>query len=122
MKDVLTPYCLHLGNSMILGLYYTPKKSEFIPKQTIRLLGFILDSRPMKIALPADRETKIKECFLNLRSYYRSVSICDTARAIGYMVSCLPAVPFGGINYRALENDKIQALNCLREISMLQWL
>ena len=93
-----------------LGFVIHPDKSEFIPKQTIQFLGFILDSRSMKITLPADRKTRVKECFLNLRSHYRSVSIRDTAKAIGYMVSCLPAIPFGGIHYRALENDKIQAL------------
>ena len=93
-----------------LGFVVHPEKSEFIPKQTIQFLGFILDSRSMTITLPADRITRIKEFFLNLRSHYRSVSIRDTAKAIGYMVSCLPAVPFGGIHYRTLENDKIQAL------------
>ena len=64
----------------------------------------------MKITLPADRKIRIKECFLNLRSHYRSISNRDAARPIGYMVSCLPAVQFGGIHYRALESDKIQAL------------
>ena len=64
----------------------------------------------MTSTLPADQRTRVKECFLNLRSHYSSVSIRGTVKAIGYIISCLPAIPFGGIHYRALENDKIQAL------------
>jgi len=39
-----------------------------------------------------------------------NVCIRDVAKAVGYMVSSLPAGPFGGIYYRKLENEKINAL------------
>ena len=35
-----------------LGLVIHPEKSEFIPKQRIQYLGFILDSTSMRITLP----------------------------------------------------------------------
>ena len=71
-----------------LGFVVHPEKSEFIPKQNIKFLGFILDSRSMTITLPAEQRTKIKDCFLYLRSHCLAVSIPDTAKAVGYMVSC----------------------------------
>ena len=97
-----------------LGFVVHPEKSEFFPKQQIKFLGFILDSISMTINLPSERKTKIKECLQNLKIHCHAVSIRDTAKAVGYMVSCLPAVPFGGIHYRSLENDKIQALKTSR--------
>ena len=36
--------------------------------------------------------------------------IRDIAKAVGYMVSCLPAVPYGGIHYRQIESERIKAL------------
>ena len=77
-----------------LGFLVHPEKSEFIPNQNIKFLGFILDSRSMTIILPAERKTKIKDCFLNVRSHCLAVSIRDTAKAVGYMVSCLLVIPF----------------------------
>ena len=64
----------------------------------------------MNITLPTDRKEKIKECLSLIYSQASNVPIRDVAKAIGHMVSSLPAVPFGGIHYRRLENDKINAL------------
>ena len=93
-----------------LGFVIHPEKSEFIPKQRIQYLGFILDSTSMRITLPAKRKQKLKDSLSLICAHPSNVRIRDVAKAVGYMVSSLPAVPFGGIYYRKLENEKINAL------------
>ncbi|XP_065056974.1 uncharacterized protein LOC135685096 [Rhopilema esculentum] len=93
-----------------LGFVVHPDKSEFIPKQKIQYLGFILDSVSMTVTLPNARKHKVKGYLELLCVKPNNVLIRDVAKAVGYMVSCLPAVPFGGIHYRHLEDEKIKAL------------
>ena len=93
-----------------LGFVIHPHKSEFIPKQSIQYLGFLLDSVSMRISLPYDRKQKIKDFLQYIIFQSENVLIRDVAKAVGYMVSSLPAIPFGGIHYRQVENEKIQAL------------
>ena len=97
-----------------LGFVIHPEKSEFLPKQQIKYLGFILDSTSMKITLPTDRKQKVKDCLSMICTQANNVLIRNVAKAVGYMVSSLPAVPFGGIYYRKLENDKICALKSVK--------
>ena len=89
-----------------LGIVIHQEKSEFIPQQRIQYLGFILDSTSMRII----RKQKLKDCLSLICAHPSNVRIRDVAKAVGYMVSLLPAVPFGGIYYRKLENEKINAL------------
>ncbi len=43
------------------------------------------------------------------RSYANRLTIRDTARAIGHIVSSMPAVAYGGFHYRLLEAEKYEA-------------
>lgn len=93
-----------------LGFVAHPTKSEFIPKQEIVFLGFVLNSVTMKITLTPKRYDKVLQ-FLNfIRENASKVKIRDVARTLGYMVSSFPAIPFGGAHYRWLEQDKTRAL------------
>ena len=69
----------------------------------------------MTITLPAERKTKITDCFLNVRSHCLAVSICDPAcqscRLYGLMP---PFISFWGKHYQSVANDKIQALKTSR--------
>ena len=53
---------------------------------------------------------KLKDCPSLICVHPSNVCIRDVAKAVGYMVSSLPVGPFGGIYYRKLENEKINAL------------
>ena len=90
------------------GFVAHPTKSEFIPKQEIVFLGFVLNSVTMKITLTP---THYDNVLLFLKF------ICENApkvkkqkRTLGYMVSSFPAIPFGDAHYRWLEQDKTWAL------------
>ena len=93
-----------------LGFVIHPHKSEFIPRQSIQYLGFLLDSVSMRISLPYDRKQKLKDFLQFILFQSENVLIRDVAKAVGYMVSSLPTIPFGGIHCRQVENEKIQAL------------
>ena len=93
-----------------LGFVAHPTKSEFIPKQEIVFLGFVLNSVTMKITLTPKRYGKVVQFLKFIRENALKVKIRDVARTLGYMVSSFPAIPFGGAHYRWLEQDKIRAL------------
>ena len=84
-------------------------KSVFIPLQHAIFLGFVLNSVDMTITLTEDKIHKIIICISNLLSK-KSPLIRKIAQVIGCMVSRFPAVKYGKCHYRALENDKIEAL------------
>ena len=64
----------------------------------------------MRITLPTKRKQKLKDCLSLICARPSNVRIRDVAKAVGYIVSSLPAVPFGGIYYRKVENEKINSL------------
>lgn len=59
--------------------------------------------------LPESKKTKIKDACNSLLRH-ESPTIREVARVIGSVVSTFPAVKFGPLYYRALENDKSSAL------------
>ena len=91
-----------------LGFVAHPTKSEFIPKQEIVFLGFVLNSVTMKITLTPKRYDRVLQFLKFIRENALKVKIRHVARTLGYMVSSFPAIPFGG--YRWLEQDKTRAL------------
>ena len=93
-----------------LGFVVHPIKSEFIPKQQIVFLGFVLDSVAMQISLTQKRFEKILKVLRYINQHASMVKIRDVVRTLGYMVSSFPAIPFGAAHYRCLEQDKVKAL------------
>ena len=93
-----------------LGFVVHPIKSEFIPKQQVVFLGFVLDSVAMQISLTRKRFEKILKFLRYINQHASMVKIRDVARTLGYMVSSFPAIPFGAAHYRCLEQDKVKAL------------
>ena len=76
-----------------LGFVAHPIKSEFIHKQQIVFLGFVLDSVAMQISLTQKRFEKILKFLRYINQHASIVKIRDVARTLGYMVSCFPAIP-----------------------------
>ena len=97
--------------SMLIDAGFTinVKKSSLVHSQTIKFLGFVLDSKSMTIKLTAERINKVIELGKSLLNR-RNIVIRELAAYIGTLVSTFPAVTYGPLFYRYLENDKTQSL------------
>ena len=92
-----------------LGFKIFLEKSVLIPTQTIKFLGFILNSITMTISLPELRQVRII-CLCKKLREVTILKIRKMASTIGTLVSALPAVSHSGLHYRALEHAKNAAL------------
>ena len=92
-----------------LGFILHPTKSNLIPKQTVDLLGFIIDSTELKISLRERRIQKISDTCDFLLSKEK-VKIRSLAVAVGVFLSTYIAVPLARLQTRFLENDKNNSL------------
>lgn len=93
-----------------LGLELNYKKSQIIPAQKARYLGFILDSSTMNISIPNERKEKV----LGICHRFMLLSnpfIHDLAILIGNLVACIPALQYSKIYLKQLEYEKVKALN-----------
>ena len=94
---------------MSLGFVVHPDKSVLIPSQRIVYLGFIIDSIKMMVFLTQERTDSILAlCKTLYKANY--VLIRDLAKVIGKIISTFPAVRYGPLFYRLLEENKKAAL------------
>eukprot|EP00794_Sanderia_malayensis_P011529 gene11530-12719_t len=91
-----------------LGFVIHPEKSQFIPKQQVTFLGFVIDSITMRVYLTDTR--RLSDDVKKICQTTNDLSIEFIAQIIGYIVSSLPAVQYGALYYRWLEKDKTLAL------------
>ena len=96
-----------------LGFSINFEKSVLQPQKEIKFLGFILDSKEMKVSLPLDKVHKIKEIGSQILKL-QTCKIQMLASFIGLLVSSFNGVDYGALHYRGLEQDKCQALRCNR--------
>lgn len=92
-----------------LGLRVNYAKSELVPKQKIKFLGFLLDSISMRLELPKEKKLKIVQNSLEFLNSSKN-SIERLAELIGILISACPAVQYGQLYTRQLEMEKIVAL------------
>ena len=92
-----------------LGFQINDEKSLLTPTQTIRFLGFILDSVKMIIPLTAERKIRIVAICRRLQET-EFLELREVASAIGSFVAALPGVSHGALHYRALERAKNASL------------
>ena len=92
-----------------LGFTIHSDKSQLVPSQRVNFLGFILDSIVMTVSMKSDKADKAKSAILQLLRTEQPL-IREVASVVGQMVSCFPGVKYGPLYYRALENDKTDAL------------
>ena len=92
-----------------LGFVINYEKSQIIPTQSIRYLGFIFDSKNMSVSLPTEKRDKIlKLC--HLLKHKLVLTVREFAQFIGTLVSVCPAVPYGILYTKIFENAKFMAL------------
>ena len=95
-----------------LGFIIHPDKSVLIPSQTIQYLGVIINSSDMTVTLTEERKVSLLSACNQLLIDGR-VTIRELAKVIGKIVASFPAVKFGPLHYRHLEECKKKA--ALRE-------
>ena len=92
-----------------LGFIIHSEKSVLVPTQNIVFLGFVLNPIDMTVSLTKEKPQKIKTAILDFLRARRS-TIRDLCKIIGMLVASFPAVSYGKLFYRQLENEKIIAL------------
>ena len=92
-----------------LGFVVHPDKSVLIPTQEITILAFVINSRKMSVKLTPQKEKNLKRLVNQLFSM-KTPSIRFLTKLIGTIVSVLITVKYAPLYYRAVENDKIRAL------------
>ena len=92
-----------------LGFVVHPTKSVLSPVQVITYLGFIIDSVRMTIALTDKRKEKIKQAATKIKEE-NYMPIREVASFIGLVVAAFPAVPYGPLHYRTIDQEKTHAL------------
>ena len=90
-----------------LGFDISPK-SIFTPTKELHHLGFLLNSQHMVVSLSPEKEMQVLQIILNVLN--QPLSVRTLAQVIGTLVACFPAVEYGQLYYRQLENFKIQSL------------
>lgn len=91
-----------------LGFIINRGKSDLIPQQIKRFLGFIFNSRDMSITLPEEKR------LINLQrikdfSKIKSCKIRQFASLIGSLISICRAIPYGLLYTRDFEREKFRA-------------
>jgi len=100
-------------NSMIalynqLGLHVNYKKSQLVPSQSVKYLGFIFNSQKLTIELPETKVRSLKQkCEHSLTI---AISIQELAELVGHLNSATPAIKYSPLYIRELENLKINQL------------
>ena len=85
---------------LIKSLGFTlSEKSSPIPNQTLRHLGFVLNSQSMTVSLAEDKKDKLQSLLTHM-SNTTFCSIRDLPQLIGSLVATFPAVPYGPVFYR----------------------
>jgi hypothetical protein len=107
-----------------LGFVVHPTKSVLMPTKEMQYLGVIINSDNMTVTLTAERKHKLVQSCREIRNKHK-ISIRDLARVIGLIVASFPAVKYGPLHYRKLENVKKLALrashgNFDREIALTE--
>ena len=98
-----------------LGFKINHKKSVLTPTQTIKFLGFLLDSVQMIISLTAERKVHILAVSKSLLGN-NLLKIRNVTSGIDSLVAALPGVSHGALHYRDLESQKCCTRLTQREV------
>ena len=96
----------------ILGFLINYPKCVLHPTQTIDFLGFVVNSREMKLYLPQEKMVTISKEATRILNSQQHVSGYELARMIGLLSATIPAVLPAPLHYRNLQrmkNDLVSA-------------
>lgn len=92
-----------------LGFIINESKSNMVPSQRRKYLGFIYDSVQMSVSLPTKKRDNITMLVNKIQSQ-SSCKILDFAKFIGTLTSACPAVSYGWLYTKSFEREKYLAL------------
>ena len=92
-----------------LGFFVHVRKSIMTPCKQMEHLGFRLDSDNMLISLTQEKVNKLYDKIDTVLKT-ETPSIRAVASTIGSIISYIPAIQYGKLHYRDIENEKIIAL------------
>ena len=92
-----------------LGFIINREKSEMKPKQSLKFLGFILNSRDMTIRVTEQKIEKLRQKVRQVVET-KNTTIRQISELLGMMVAYSIAVPYGRLFSMSLERQKIAAL------------
>lgn len=106
--------CLQNVNTSVnflssLGFIINRSKSQFIPSQSCKYLGFMFNSVDQSLAIPLDRRNNLLRMILKF-SEMPKCRIRDFASMVGSLVSVCPAVQYGLLYTKTFERTKLLAL------------
>ena len=88
-----------------MGFVIHPTQSILKSSKQIQYLGVIINSETMTVSLTPEKINSVKaDCKKLLKRQVMTVR--EVAQVIGKMVASFPAVRYGPLHYRSLENDK----------------
>jgi hypothetical protein len=96
------------------GFLIHPEKSVLSPTQEILFLGFILNSRSMEIALPREKEQRLRRevrWWLHTIHSSSQVILRKAAAFLGFLISVLPASVYGKGHFRRFQREVDFLLN-----------
>ncbi len=99
--------------SMSAGFAVHPQKSVLEPTQVIVFVGFLINSMLMTVSLPETKAHKLRNAALVLLDT-ENPCIQQVAELLGIMVASFPAVVYGPLYYRQLDNEKSASLRAAR--------
>lgn len=101
------------------GFLIHDQKSVLVPTQRIRYLGFVIDTVDMVLELPFEKFRRLRADIRWLRTRVERAQrfpLRKFAQIIGFLLSCIPAIPYAKYHFRSLEIAK----NCATDFS-LSW-
>lgn len=101
-----------------LGFTINHPKSQMTPIQQIQFLGFLVDSKVMKLFLPEGKMQEIAQLCQEV-TRRQTVSICHISQLLGKMVAASPAVLSAPLRYRHLQLVKIRSLGRYKSFNKL---
>lgn len=97
-----------------LGFIVNTDKSVLKPRQNCQYLGFVLDSVQFSISLPQRKRESIHKFAKELKRK-QICKVIDLAKLLGQLVAACPAIEYGWLYTKILENRKTIALQLNNE-------
>lgn len=87
-----------------LGWLLNLQKSNLIPSQRVRFLGYEIDSIEQKIFLPQEKIEKMQLTLITLQSN-AEISVRQAMSALGLLTAAIPSVQWARLHSRPLQSD-----------------
>ena len=103
-----------------LGFQVHPEKSQFIPKQEVEFLGFLINSKSMTVKITEKKQQKIISLAENLLKNPKQNTIREVSKFLGMCEAALPAVAHGRLRIFFIQKDRNNYLEKKQEEIMIK--